>query len=156
MIEVTIPGYKTLWLNHLVMDYNGTMACDGRLIDGVREKLDVLCRQMEIHVLTADTFGKARAELTGVPAVLSILPEGDQDQGKLQYIKGLGEEPVVAVGNGRNDKLMLEAAELGIALIQEEGACVETVMAADMVCPDIISALTLLTNTGRLVAGLRR
>ena len=156
MIEVTIPGYKTLRLAHLVMDYNGTMACDGHLIGGVREKLETICRQLEIHVITADTFGKARSQLAGVPAVLSILPEADQERGKLDYIRKLGEDSVVAVGNGRNDKLMLKEAQLGIALIQEEGACVETVMAADMVCPDILSALSLLTNTGRLIAGLRR
>jgi len=156
MIEVTIPGYKTVRLQHLVMDYNGTMACDGRLIEGVREMLDALRDRLEIHVLTADTFGKARAELAGVPASLSVLPEADQDQGKLDYVRALGLASVVAIGNGRNDKLMLAAAELGIALIQEEGACVETVTAADMVCPSILSALTLLTQTGRLVAGLRR
>ena len=156
MIEVNIPGYKTLRLNHLVMDYNGTMACDGRLIDGVREKLETLCHQLEIHVLTADTFGKARSELAGVPTALSILPEAGQDQGKLEYVRRLGAEAVVAVGNGRNDKLMLAEAGLGIALIQEEGAYVETVTAADMVCPDILSGLSLLINTGRLVAGLRR
>jgi soluble P-type ATPase len=138
------------------MDYNGTMACDGRLIEGVREMLDALRDRLEIHVLTADTFGKARAELAGVPASLSVLPEADQDQGKLDYVRALGLASVVAIGNGRNDKLMLAAAELGIALIQEEGACVETVTAADMVCPSILSALTLLTQTGRLVAGLRR
>jgi soluble P-type ATPase len=156
MIEVSIPGYKILQLKHLVMDYNGTMACDGRLIDGVREKLETLCHQLEIHVLTADTFGKARSELAGVPTALSILPEANQDQGKLEYVRRLGADAVVAVGNGRNDKLMLAEAGLGIALIQEEGACVETVTAADMVCPDILSGLSLLTDTGRLVAGLRR
>jgi soluble P-type ATPase len=156
MIEVTIPGYKTLRLAHLVMDYNGTLACDGHLIGGVREKLEDLRGLLDIHVITADTFGRARSELERVPAVLSILPEAAQDQGKLAYIRKLGLDSVVAVGNGRNDKLMLEAAELGIALIQEEGACVETVMAADMVCPDILSALNLLTHTGRLIAGLRR
>ncbi|MEW6080074.1 MAG: ATPase P [Thermodesulfobacteriota bacterium] len=156
MIEVTIPGYKTLRLNHLVMDYNGTLACDGHLIGGVREALEALHGRLEIHIITADTFGRARAQLEGVPAALSILSEANQDQGKLDYIRKLGVESVVAIGNGRNDKLMLEAAELGIALIQEEGACVETVMAADMVCPDILSALSLLTHTGRLIAGLRR
>lgn len=156
MIQVTIPGYKTLELKHLVMDYNGTMACDGRLLDGVREKLDVLRHQLEIHVLTADTFGKAQSELAGVPVILSILPEANQDRGKLEYVRGLGQDQVAAIGNGRNDKLMLEAAQLGIALVQEEGACIATMMAADMVCPDILSALSLLTNTGRLIAGLRR
>ena len=35
MIEIDIPGYKTLHLEHLVLDYNGTLAVDGVLIDGV-------------------------------------------------------------------------------------------------------------------------
>jgi soluble P-type ATPase len=34
MIEIDISGYKTLQLKHLVLDYNGTLACDGQLIDG--------------------------------------------------------------------------------------------------------------------------
>ncbi|MFP4446670.1 MAG: HAD family hydrolase [Desulfosudaceae bacterium] len=156
MITVNIPGYRKLELSYLVMDYNGTLACDGKLIKGVGPVLEELADQLELHVLTADTFGRARAELVGLPAVLRVLPEGNQDEGKLECIQRLGEAGTVAIGNGRNDKLMLAGAGLGIALIQEEGACVETVMAADMVCPDILSALTLLTTPRRLVAGLRR
>lgn len=155
MIEIAIPGYKTLRLNHLVMDYNGTMACDGRLIEGVTKKLVELAPHLDIHVVTADTFGKAAGELGQTPAGLVVLPEADQDRAKKKYIQKLGASETVAVGNGRNDKLMLKEAELGIALIQEEGACLETVLAADMVCPDIISALTLLTVPKRLIAGLR-
>ncbi|MFO8048621.1 MAG: ATPase P [Desulfosudaceae bacterium] len=156
MIIVDIPGYKKLELSCLVMDYNGTMACDGHLIAGVAKILEDLAEHLEIHVLTADTFGQARTELVGIPAVLRVLPEGNQDQAKLDCIRQLGQAGTVAIGNGRNDKLMLAGAGLGIALVQEEGACVETVMAADMVCRDILSALTLLTNPRRLIAGLRR
>jgi hypothetical protein len=29
MIEIDIPGYKKLQLKNLVLDYNGTLACDG-------------------------------------------------------------------------------------------------------------------------------
>ena len=156
MISVTIPGYRTLELSYLVMDYNGTMACDGKLIDGVRELLEKLADDLEIHVITADTFGLAAAELEGTPVLLHVMPEESQDRGKLEYIETLGSDSTVAIGNGRNDKLMLSGAALGVALIQEEGACVETVCAADMVCPDILSALRLLLNGKRLVAGLRR
>lgn len=154
MRDVNIPGYGQLTLAHLVMDYNGTMACDGRLIDGVAECLETLT-DLQIHVVTADTFGMARAELAGTPARLSILPASDQDTGKRDYIVALGAGKTVAIGNGRNDRLMLAHAALGIALIQQEGACVETVTAADMVCPDILSALTLLSTPKRLIAGLR-
>ena len=156
MITIDIPGYKTIDIKHLVMDYNGTLACDGRLIPGIKKILDILHLSIKIHVITADTFGRAAAELEGVPARLSILPQTDQDKAKLAYINNLGAEGVMAVGNGRNDKLMLEQAALGVALIQEEGSCVKTIMAADMVCPDIISALALLTSPQRLIAGLRR
>ncbi len=35
MLEIDIPGKSTLKLSHLVLDYNGTVACDGHLLPGV-------------------------------------------------------------------------------------------------------------------------
>lgn len=35
MIEIAIPGFGLIQLEHLVCDYNGTLALDGALIDGV-------------------------------------------------------------------------------------------------------------------------
>ncbi len=155
MIEIKIPGHKTLQLEYIIMDYNGTLACDGYMIDGVREKLKILARDMKLHVLTADTFGRASSQLEGIPAVLSILPLDNQETGKLDYVKQLGANFSACIGNGRNDRLMLQGAGLGIALIQEEGASVETILSADIVCKDIMAALDLLTNNKRLVATLR-
>ncbi len=154
-MEVEIPGYRALRLNHVVMDYNGTLACDGFLIDGVKEALVELSNRFTLHVLTADTFGRARAALADVPCTLSILPKDDQAEGKLKYVQSLGAEQSVCIGNGRNDRMMLEAAGLGIAVILEEGASVETVRSADVVCTTIRSALALLKNPLRLTATLR-
>jgi soluble P-type ATPase len=155
MLEITIPGYKTLQLNNLVLDYNGTLACDGKLLPGVAERLNVLSGQMKIHVLTADTFGSVKEALADVSAEISILPTDGQDLGKLKYIVQLGADTTVCVGNGRNDRLMLEAAALGIAVCQEEGAAVQTVLAADVVVPNIQAGLDLLLHPLRLVASLR-
>jgi soluble P-type ATPase len=155
MLEIPIPGYRTLRLAHLVLDYNGTLACDGRLLDGVKERLAVLSATLAIHVLTADTFGQARAELAGVPCDVSILPGDEQAPGKLAYLQGLGPEATVCIGNGRNDRLMLKEAALGIAVMLDEGAAVETVRMADVVCTTIHSALDLLRHPLRLVATLR-
>lgn len=155
MIELQIPGYKKLQLEHLVSDYNGTMAVDGQLITGVKEALVNLADKLQIHVLTADTFGKVETETKDIPCKLSILPKENQDEDKLDYIKGLDPNTTVCVGNGRNDQLMLREAALGIVLVQEEGAAVETIRAADIVCPTIKSALELLTNPLRVVATLR-
>lgn len=155
MIEIIIPGYKTLQLEHLVLDYNGTLACDGKLISGVKDTLIELSEKIRIHIITADTFGQIESEVTEIPCKLSILPKENQDIGKLDYIKQLNPDITVCIGNGRNDRLMLKDAALGIAVVQEEGAATETVLAADVVCPNIISALNLLINPLRLVATLR-
>jgi len=155
MIQVDVPGYGKLELLHVVLDYNGTMACDGLLLEGVREEFDLLRQSLEIHVLTADTFGKVAQQLEGIPCNLSILPPGDQAEGKLAYVEKLGTEHCACVGNGRNDRLMLAKAALGIAVILEEGAAMETVSAADVVCGSIVDALRLLRAPLRLTATLR-
>ncbi|MBN1833388.1 MAG: ATPase P [Deltaproteobacteria bacterium] len=155
MIEVAIPGYRTLKLEHLVLDYNGTLAVDGEPLAGVMDALKNLAQSLEVHVLTADTFGKVRSRLEGVPCRLSVLTVKNQDRGKLDYIKALGAEKTVCMGNGRNDRLMLKEAALGVAVILDEGVAVETLNSADVVCTSILSALGLLTNPLRLTATLR-
>ncbi|MCU0843873.1 MAG: ATPase P [Spirochaetes bacterium] len=155
MIRVEIPGYRTLAIEHLVLDYNGTIAEDGRLIDGVAELLGTIAGCCTVHVITADTFGKARAALGGLPCGLTVLPVGDQARAKFDYVRSLGSDTVASIGNGRNDRLMLDESALGIAVIQREGAALDAITSADLVCPDIISALELLLNPLRLVATLR-
>ena len=155
MIAVDIPGCRAMQLEHLVMDYNGTLAVDGEVEPGIAEALKVLAPQLTIHVVTADTFGLAADRLTGYPVKLSILPPGDQDVAKLNYVNALGCAQTAAIGNGRNDRLMLKAAGLGIAVILAEGTAVDTLMAADVVCRGIVPALELLVHPLRLKATLR-
>jgi soluble P-type ATPase len=155
MIEIDIPGFKILRLNHLVLDYNGTIACDGKLLSGVKEGLSALAEVLSIHVLTADTFGRARSLLEDIPCEVSVIADEYQEIGKLTYVNEIGAQHSVCIGNGRNDRLMLKEAALGIAVILEEGAAIETLIAADMVCTGIAAALDLLRNPLRLTATLR-
>jgi soluble P-type ATPase len=155
MMEIVIPGYRALQLQHLVMDYNGTLAQDGHLLEGVRPRLTSLAERLRLHVVTADTFGIVRSQLAGIPCELIVLPGEEQASAKLAYIRKLGEGHVAAIGNGRNDRLMLEAAALGIGLIQGEGAAVETCQAADLILLDILMALDLFLNPKRLIATMR-
>lgn len=152
---ISIPDYGELDLKHLVMDYNGTLAIDGMLIEGVREALSELSESISLHVLTADTFGKAKAGLEDIECMLSILDDKDQQSGKLAYVQALGVENTVSIGNGRNDQLMLKSSALGIAVILEEGASAQTIQAADIVCTSIVSALSLLSKPLRVIATLR-
>ena len=155
MISINIPGFRKLELAYLVADYNGTLAVDGYLLPGVAEQLNNLASSLSIYVVTADTFGLAKAELAGLPINLTIAPLESQADMKLEFISRLGSSAVVAIGNGRNDRKMLEAAGLGIALIQRECAATETILSADIVSNSIIDALELLNNPKRLIATLR-
>jgi P-type E1-E2 ATPase len=155
MIEIDIPGNKILQLEHLVLDYNGTIAFDGVLINGVKECLAELSHQLTIHVITADTFGSVKKALKNIDCKLAVIPLDHQDVAKLEYVKNLGNEQTVSMGNGRNDCLMLKASALGVAIVQGEGAAFDTLASADVVCSDIQSALSLLNNPLRLVATLR-
>jgi soluble P-type ATPase len=154
-MDVFIPGYGSLTLKYLVMDYNGTLAIDGELISGVKDELIKLSENIDLHVLTADTFGKAASGLAGIPCKLTVLPKDDQQTGKLNYVKSLGVDRVVSIGNGRNDQRMLKESALGIAVILGEGASTETLLSADVICTSILSALELLSNPLRLTATLR-
>lgn len=155
MIEIDVPGFRKLRLAHLVSDYNGTLAVDGLLLPGVAERLRRLASDLAIHVITADTFGLAAAQLRGLPVELTIAPREAQAQTKLDFVSQFGADSVVAIGNGRNDRLMLDAAGLGIALVQREGGAVETLVAADIASTSVLDALDLLVNPNRLVATLR-
>lgn len=155
MIEMDIPGFGWMELRHIVLDYNGTLAVDGAMIPGVREQLTRLTDKLEVHVLTADTFGIAAKGLEGVPCQLTVLGKDAQDKGKRDFVRRLGSAHTVSVGNGRNDGLMLAESALGLAVVLAEGACMATVSAADIVFTDILDALGILENPLRLTATLR-
>lgn len=155
MLEIPIPGADMLRLEHLVADYNGTLALDGELLPGAADALCRLAGQLSLHVVTADTFGRVRKAMAGIPCRIEILAPAAQDLAKLRYVEHLGADCCVCLGNGRNDRRMLAAAALGIAIVQGEGAAVETLMSARVAVPDIGAALGLLVNPLRLVATLR-
>jgi len=155
MLKVSIPGWGDLHLEHLVMDFNGTLAQDGALIGGVPEAIRSLSGTLAVHVVSADTFGTVRDSLRQLPCKVEVIGPTGQDRAKHDYVNRLGARHVAAIGNGRNDRLMIEAAALGIAVILGEGACVETLQTADIVCTDILTALGLFQHPLRLVAALR-
>jgi soluble P-type ATPase len=155
LIEIDIPGFKHLRLEHLILDYNGTLAVDGRLMAGVRQRLHRVAAALRIHVITADTFGEVRASVADLPCTLHVLPQQSQAEAKRDYVRRLGADHAVCIGNGNNDRLMLADASLGIAVILEEGVCSSCLTAADVVCRDINDALDLLRHPLRLTATLR-
>jgi soluble P-type ATPase len=155
VIEIAIPGFGKLELTDLVCDYNGTLALDGVLLESARTRLARLSEHVRVHVITGDTFGTARAGLQGLPCEVNLLPADDQAAAKERFVEGLGTTHVVAIGNGRNDRLMLAACALGIGVCGGEGIAADAAAACDVVVSDIDAALDLLLETNRLVASLR-
>jgi len=155
MIPIDIPGFGHYSVRHLVLDLNGTLTLDGTLIRGVRERLELLSENVEIHVLTADTMGRAAATCRDLPVTLSVISKRDEVEAKKEYLQGLDRDSAAA-GNGRNDAGMLEAAVLGIAIVGPEGTSLETLRNADVMVSDINDGLDLLLFPHRLKATLRR
>jgi P-type E1-E2 ATPase len=156
MIELNIPGRGTIQLEHLVSDVNGTLAIDGQLQEGLGKNLKLLGDRLKIHLLTADTHGRQHIidEQVGVQGV-RVQPGNEAEQ-KAEYVRKLGAEYVVAIGQGANDANMLKTAALGICVLSAEGSALETLLAADLVVPDIFTAIALLEKPLRIVASLRK
>ena len=153
-VEVAIPGRKRpLRIEHVVFDFNGTLAVEGRLVRGVAARLKALAARADVVVMTADTFGMVGRALAGSPVAVHIVRGGAE---KRRFVESLGCRTVAAVGNGANDVPMLRAAGLGIAVLGDEGTSGEAVRVATVVARDINVAIDLLLKPQRLVATLRR
>lgn len=155
MLELDIPGFGLVQLAHLVSDFTGTLSMDGRLLPGVRDRLNAIAGFLQIHILTADTFGMAKAELAGISCQTVILTGADHDVQKEEYVRTLDAARVFAFGNGKNDRRMLKAARIGVAVSQGEGCAVETLLAADVHVTDAGIGLDVLLHPQRLKATLR-
>jgi soluble P-type ATPase len=155
MLRLDIPGFAPLTLEHLVLDFNGTLARDGRLLDGIVPRLEALAKDLALHVVTGDTHGSARPQLQGLPLTLTVLDPENQAEAKQSFVHRLGADRTICIGNGRNDRLMLQVAVLGIVVAGAEGTAVEALTAAHLFVPHIHDALDLLRTPQRLVATLR-
>ena len=154
MIQIEVPDFGLLRISNIVCDYNGTLAVDGKLLPEVSERINDISGA-EVHVITADTFGFAQEQLADTNCRLTICPKENQAIWKRDYVRSLNAATSACIGNGRNDRLMLKEAALGIALLQAEGASVETVLNAHIVCASVIDAFEYFTKPKRLIATLR-
>ena len=154
MLKIQIPGREELCLSHLILDYNGTIALDGKVIDAIRPRLEMLSKELSICVITADTHGTAARECEGLPLEVLTYPTTEVGKIKAQEVrKRIG--GVVCIGNGYNDILMAEESDLSICVMGKEGCCGALLSRSDVVVTSIEDALDLLCKPNRLRATLR-
>ncbi|MCB2210951.1 ATPase P [bacterium] len=156
MITIKIPGWRDLNIEAVLLDFNGTLAVDGVLIDGVAERLKALSEQAKLIVLTADTFGSASEQLADLPVEVRTIDPGSEAMSKRFAVDDFGTVSTAYIGNGANDEKALSSCSLGIAVLGLEGLFGHTMQAADIVVSSPLDALDLLLKPKRLIAGLRR
>ena len=165
-IRIDIPGFGQLHIRVICSDYTGTLSCQGKLIDGVAQRLRQLAKLVDIHVVTSDTRKTARKQLKGLPIALhDEITSDDHDVFKRDYLTTLGTtlgiapKSIAVFGNGRNDRLWLaavrDAGGLAIAVDVGEGCAVEAMASATLFVVGIRNALDLLLDSKRIVGTLR-
>nr|WP_207739929.1 MULTISPECIES: ATPase P [Clostridia] len=141
-------------IDHVVLDYNGTVAADGMLLEGVGERINRLKEQVCVYVLTADTYGTVTRQCEPLGVTVRTFPREGAAGCKEEIVKGL-EGGVACLGNGFNDIQMFDAAQLSIAVLEQEGMCAALLGHASVLVNSIQDGLDLLLKPDRLRATLR-
>ena len=155
MIHIQIPGSHDLTIENILLDFNGILAVDGCLIEGVKERIAQFSDCLNFHVITADTFGSVKKELEELHCFVHIIPEQDQALSKLSYLQKLEPKNTIGVGNRANDERMLQGSVLGVAVLGQEGLATKTLMASDLAVNNILDLFAYFEKPDRLIACLR-
>ena len=151
-MKIVIPNFKEVEIKNIVLDYNGTIAKDGKIKKEVKNILKEL-KGFNIYIITADTYGNVKKNIKDLNVSLKILNSSNHTQEKADFVKNL--KNVFAIGNGSNDSLMLKEALIGVCVIEDEGCSKEALLNSDIVCKSIEDALNLIKNPKRIIATLR-
>lgn len=156
MISIDIPGKGKMQIENLVLDFNGTIAYDGNIKDGIREKIKALNeKEISIYILTADTYHQAKEQCIDLPVELQIFDQDNAAISKREIFNKIDSQYTMTIGNGNNDVELFEESVLSIAVVGDEGCAVKAIFAADIITNNIIDAIDLLLNPQRIKATLR-
>lgn len=156
-MEIKIPGMGDVKIKYVVFDLNGTLSMSGEIDPVLPAKMKQLMeRGLEVYILSSDTRGKLRklaTELGVMPKRVKSEDKGAEE--KAEFIKKLGEDSVIAVGNGMNDYLMLKLARIGIVILGSEGAATKSIINGDICVKNPINAIDIILDPITLKSTLR-
>lgn len=156
MISIDIPGKGKMKIENLVLDFNGTIAYDGTIKDGIREKIQSLNeKDINIYILTADTYNLAKEQCADLPVELQIFDQDNAAISKREIFNKIDSQTTMTIGNGNNDVELFEESILSVAVVGDEGCAVKAIFSADIITNNIIDAIDLLLNPQRIKATLR-
>jgi P-type E1-E2 ATPase len=156
VLHVEIPNFPDVKVEYLLLDMNGTIATGGAVKESLKPYLEKLGKLVKIYMITADTFGTAKKMAGKLGIDYYILPKKKSESlEKQEFVKKLGGNQVIALGNGNNDALMLEESAIGIGVMGEEGLSKKCLQAADIIVKTPESAFEILLDSKKLCATLR-
>lgn len=155
MLIYEIPGREKIGIENIVFDFNGTIAVDGKLINGVTDLINRLSNYASVYILTADTYGTVIEQCTDINGTILTFPKENAGESKRKIVKELGGHRTICIGNGYNDIPMFEESILSIGIIEGEGASGKLLANADIIARSILEGLNILLNKKMIKATLR-
>ncbi len=156
MISIQRPGQPPMDIEFLLIDYEGSLAMDGRIHPKAKDKINLLSKRLKIYIFAKGEREKVEERLRRVKGEIIFLNEGKTSGEKLEVLKKVGLERTVVIGNGVDDPALFEEARLSICVIGKEGAAGEAIKKADLVVTDILNGLDFLLKPLRQRATLGR
>lgn len=156
MISIHRSGMESLEIQSVLIDFEGTLAIDGRVHPKSKDKVNLLSRRTTIYIVVKSSRENAEKTLKKMKVEILYVTEEDSSQQKLDLLQRLGPRQTAVIGNGLDDVRIMEQAGLGMCVIGKEGSSAEAMAKADLVFTDILDALDFLLKPLRQRATLGR
>ena len=149
---INVPQTGKYNIENIVFDYNGTIANNGIIIDGVLKKIVDLSKNFNVHIITADTFNTVRESFKGTNVNIHIIDKDYGSEQKEKFIDKLGFDKTIALGNGRNDELMLKKSIISTnAKIGKNSSVIESVIMPDAIIEEDVKLYKTIVMSGAVV-----
>lgn len=148
-----VPGEGEIELDTIILDLNGTLSVNGKIPEGVRERLQKLNDLgFKVILFTGDQRGTAD-ELT---RSLGISFNKTKDTAEKEAAaKLLNNGKTVAIGNARIDIGTFKEARLKICVLQAEGMHTGILPLIDVIFTSINDAFDFLIDSDTFAATMR-
>jgi soluble P-type ATPase len=154
MILIQRPGRDFIEIEYIIIDFEGTLAKDRRVNPKAKDKINLLSKRTKIYIFTHSEKEIVLKTLKNTKAEILFIAEGKASEEKINFLREIGPEHTVVIGNGQNDVQMIREAALSICVIGREGAFTEALTHSNLVMTDIIDALDFLLKPLRQKATL--
>lgn len=147
-------GVGEIELNTIILDLNGTLAVNGKVVEGVKERIAKL-KELGFKILLFS--GDQRGNAAQIVQELGIeLQRATTTEEKEALTLKLDCEKTVAIGNARIDIGTFKPCKLRIGTLQAEGIHSAILQYIDVLVPSICDALDLLLNESSFNATMKK